>query len=213
MKITYLAHSAFLITAEDGTRIMTDPYTAGGDIHYGPIDEPADVVTVSHDHFDHNNTRAVPGASDVLTAPGKAGGISFRCVATHHDESGGSQRGDNNMFCFTVDGVNVCHAGDLGHTLSPEQIDDTGRVDVLFIPVGGYYTIDATAASRVCEQLRPGIAIPMHYKTDRIDFPIAGVDGFLKGKGNVTRLDASEVEITADRPGAATRIIVLQPAK
>ena len=112
-----------------------------------------------------------------------------------------------------MDGVKVCHAGDLGHVLSDEQVTEMGKVDVLLIPVGGFYTIDAKAANQVCDQLKPRVIIPMHYKTDKLDFPIAGVDEFLRGKSSVTRLDSSEVELKSGELPAITQIMVLKPAK
>jgi len=142
----------------------------------------------------------------------QAKGIGFQGIPSFHDESGGKQRGKNIIFCFAVDGVKICHLGDLGHTLSDQQSVAVGVVDVLLVPVGGTYTIDAAAATAVCDSLRPRVVFPMHYQTDKCDFPIAGVDDFLQGKPDVRRLDSSDVELKADVLPPATRIIVLQPA-
>jgi L-ascorbate metabolism protein UlaG (beta-lactamase superfamily) len=212
MNIKWLGHAAFLITAEDGTRIITDPYETGNGLDYAGIEETADIVTVSHGHHDHNNTAAVKGNPVIIKGTGEAGGIQFRGIAAAHDDSGGSQRGSNTILCFEVDGVKVCHLGDLGHPLSAAQQAGVGEVDVLLIPVGGCFTIDAGTASRVSEQIKPKMVIPMHYKNDKCHFPIAGVDEFLKGKSNVTRPGASEVEIKAGALPAAMQITVLEPA-
>jgi L-ascorbate metabolism protein UlaG (beta-lactamase superfamily) len=212
MKIKWLGHAAFLIASDSGTRIITDPYKPANDLKYGEIKESADIVTVSHEHTDHNNAAAVQGSPQVTRKTTEAKGIKFKGIPSYHDDAGGSKRGNNTIFCFEIDGVNVCHAGDLGHTLSDKQMAELGKIDVLLIPVGGFYTIDAKAASQVCDQIKPQVIIPMHYKTDKIDFPIVGVEEFLQGKNNVTRLDSSEVEIKAGEMSANTQIMVLKPA-
>ena len=212
MKIKYLAHAAFLITSGSGVRIVTDPYNAGVEIKHGEIKETADIVTVSHEHGDHNNTAAVKGNPKVLRAGAEVKGIKIRAVPAVHDDKGGSQRGKNTIFCFEIDGINICHAGDLGHVLADEQVKAIGRVDVLMIPIGGFFTIDAKTATKVGEQLKPKVIIPMHYKTDKLDFPIAGADEFTKGKSNVTRSNESEIEISSGKLPAATQIVVLKPS-
>ena len=210
MKIKYLAHAAFLITSADGTRIVTDPYETSGGIKHGPINETADIVTVSHEHGDHNNVSAVKGNPEVVKASAEVKGIKIKAVPTAHDDKNGSQRGKNTIFCFEVDGINICHAGDLGHTLTTEQVKAIGKVDVLMVPVGGFFTIDANTATKVCDQLKPKIIMPMHYKTDKLNFPINGVDDFLNGKTNVTLSSNSEIELKAGKLPAATQIIVLK---
>jgi L-ascorbate metabolism protein UlaG (beta-lactamase superfamily) len=212
MKIKWLAHAAFLITADSGTRIITDPYHTAPNLKHSDIKESADIVTMSHGHGDHNNAAAVKGSPQVVKASGEIKGIKIKAVPVAHDETGGSQRGPDTMFCFEVDGVNICHCGDLGHVLTAEQIKEIGKVDVLMIPVGGYYTIDAAAATKVCEQLKPHIILPMHYLTEKMDFPIKGVEDFLKGKSNVTRAAGSEIEVKAGKLPPAAQIIVLKPA-
>ncbi|HJX13604.1 MAG TPA: MBL fold metallo-hydrolase, partial [Dehalococcoidales bacterium] len=119
-------------------------------------------------------------------------------------------RGKNTVFCLEIDGLNVCHAGDLGHVLTEAQVKAVGRVDVLMVPVGGYFTIDAKNAAKVCEQLKPRVIIPMHFKSDKIGFPISGVEDFLKSKSNVTRVGSSEIEISAASLPASARIMVLK---
>jgi L-ascorbate metabolism protein UlaG (beta-lactamase superfamily) len=213
MKIKWLGHSAFLITSDSGTRIITDPYKPADDLKYGEIKESADIVTVSHDqHTDHNNVAAVRGNPQVVRKTTEAKGIKFKGIPTYHDDAGGSKRGRNTVLCFEIDGVNVCHMGDLGHPLSQAQLAELDKVDVLLIPVGGFFTIDAKTASRVCDQLKPRVVIPMHYKTAKLDFPITGVDEFLRGKDNVTRLDSSEVELKKGELPAGTQIMVPKPA-
>lgn len=212
MKIKWLGHAAFLITSDSGTRIITDPYATSEGLKYGEIEESADIVTVSHDHGDHNNTGAVRGNPQVVRGSGEVKGIDFKAIATAHDDKGGSERGKNTIFCFQVDGVRVAHFGDLGHLLTENQVVEVGKVHVLLIPVGGYFTIDARTAGEVSEQVRPRVIIPMHYKNDKCLFPIGGVDEFIKDKANVTRVDGSEVEFTMAELPAGPRIMLLKSA-
>ncbi|HXZ30607.1 MAG TPA: MBL fold metallo-hydrolase [Dehalococcoidia bacterium] len=214
MKIKWLGHACFLITSGGGVRIITDPYAVGGGIRYAPVTEAADVVTVSHDHDDHNNVSAVQGKPEVVRGSGKkaAKGIQFKGIATSHDASQGTQRGSNTVFCFTIDDLKLCHLGDLGHVLSPGQITEIGAVDILFVPVGGFFTVDAAAASQVCDQLKPKVAIPMHFKTPKCVYPIAGVEDFLRGKKKVRKVAGSDVEFEHEKLPAATEIVLLQSA-
>jgi len=217
MKIKFLGHAAFLITTADGTKIVTDPYEPhgfGGAIAHGPLSEPADFVVVSHDHADHNYVKMVPGKPVVVRGPREQThrGITFRAVASHHDTSRGAERGGNIMRVIEADGMAVCHLGDLGHALSAEDATALGSIDVLLVPVGGTFTIDARGATAVVNRLRPRIAIPMHYRTPKVTLNIAPVDGFLAGKERVRRVEGSEVEVTKDTLPKPTEIVVLRPA-
>jgi len=214
MKVKWLGHSCFLITSGDGVKIITDPYAVGGGINYCPIDETADVVVVSHGHDDHSNVSAVQGKPEVVKGDGTktAKGVQFKGVATYHDAAQGAQRGPNTIFCFTIDDIKLCHLGDLGHVLSPAQVSEIGTVDILLVPVGGFYTINASVASQVCDQLKPKIVIPMHFKTPNCAYPISGVDDFLKGKKNVRRVEDSEVDLERERLPATAEIVLLRPA-
>ena len=214
MKVKWLGHSSFLITADDGTKIITDPYTTNERLKYSDINESADIAVISHEHGDHNNIAAVKGKPEVVKGAGtrEIKKIKFEGVATYHDDSGGKQRGSNIMICFVVDGVRVCHSGDLGHPLSGKEIKQIGKVDVLLLPVGGYYTIDAKVASEVVMRLDPKVVIPMHFKNEKCNFPISGVDKFLQGKTNVTKLNISEVEFKVETLPTNTQIMVLEPA-
>ena len=212
MKIKWLGHASFLITSDSGVKIITDPYMPDARLHYGEINESADIVTVSHDHSDHGSVSAVKGSPKVVKSDAEIKGIKFRGIATFHDAAGGKDRGRNTLLCFEVDGVKICHLGDLGHELTAGQVSAIGAVDVLFLPVGGFYTIDATVAGKVAGQLKPKVVIPMHFRNDKCHFPITGVAEFLRGKKDISQPDASEVAFEAGELPPATRIIVLKPA-
>ncbi|MBL7073927.1 MBL fold metallo-hydrolase [candidate division KSB1 bacterium] len=215
MIITWLGHSAFLIKAEDGRKVLTDPYEAGsydGAVGYGKIEDVVDVVIVSHEHPDHFDVKSLKGSPTVVKGVGtyKVGGFVFNGVATYHDQSRGRERGGNTIFSFDVDGFRVCHLGDLGHVLSANEVASIGTVDVLFIPVGGFYTINADEAKRVVDQLNPRVVIPMHFKTEVLGFPIAPVDPFLKGQKDVERPGTSEFSITKETLPGERKIVVLE---
>ena len=212
MKIKYLGHASFMITSNDGTRIITDPYQTSADLTYGEIEESAEIVTVSHGHFDHSNVAAVRGSPEVVRGSAKIKGIDFKGIPSYHDDAGGTKRGGNTIFCFEVDGVRVCHLGDLGHQLSDKQVTELGEVDILLVPVGGHFTLDARVATEVCDQIKPKVIMPMHWNYKWSLPQIASVDVFLQGKTSVDRLDTSEMEFKQGELPAGTRIIVLTPA-
>ena len=216
MKVKWLGHACFLLTSDSGLRIITDPYTTGVfGLEYAPPAETADIVTVSHDHADHNNVAAVKGNPQVVQGVGshQAKDIQFKGIATAHDQSSGKERGPNTIFCFALDGINVCHLGDLGHDLLDQTAADISAVDVLLIPVGGNFTIDAAVADRVCQKLAPKVVIPMHFKNERCpSFPVAGVEDFTRGRQQVKTVPGSEVEIKKEQLPTATDTIVLKPA-
>jgi L-ascorbate metabolism protein UlaG (beta-lactamase superfamily) len=201
MRIKWNGHASFTITASDGTVLVTDPYDPngyGGALNYDPVADVADAVLVSHEHADHNYVQGLLGSPQVLKASGRARGIEVKAINTHHDESHGAERGPNMVFSFAIDGIRICFAGDLGHQLSSEQIEAIGPVDMLLVPVGGTFTVDAEGAAKVIQALTPRLVIPMHFKTDKCELPIAEVDGFLKKMAEVKRLKESEIELTPD---------------
>lgn len=201
MKIRWIGHSCFRIVAQDGTVILTDPFDES--VPYKFPEEPADIVTVSHDHFDHNAVSRVRGSPEVVRGVGEhtAQGITFRGIPAYHDQKGGRERGHIVIFRFRADGIILAHLGDLGHTLTAEQQRPLGEVEVAFLPVGGYYTIGPREAPEVIRSL-PGlrVVIPMHFRTEVIsDWPIKPVDDFLAEVDlPVRRLEGLEVEITRE---------------
>ena len=216
MRIQWLGHASMSITTDGGLRIITDPYTPGAfGLNYGPINAEADIVTVSHEHPDHDNVSSVKGKPRVVKGGGShtVNGVEFLGVNSFHDEQSGSQRGANIIFRFSADGMTLCHLGDLGHPLDPEQQSQIGEIDVLFVPVGGNFTIDAGVAADTCRSLKPRVAIPMHFRNDRCpEFPVAGVEEFLALMSNVRREDGSEVELSKDSLPQEMEVVVLKPA-
>jgi L-ascorbate metabolism protein UlaG (beta-lactamase superfamily) len=217
MKIKWYGHSAFLITSDQGAKIMIDPYEPGafgGQLSYGKIKDQVDIVLTSHDHADHNYTKDLPGTPQIVKGSGSktAKGISMKGISTYHDPSQGSERGSNTIFTLKIDNIQLCHLGDLGHLLSDKELAEIGPVDILLIPVGGFFTIDPKEATRVAEQIKPKILIPMHFKTAKCGFPIAPVEDFLKGKTNSKRPKASEATFDKATLPQQMEIVVLEHA-
>ncbi len=213
-KIQFLAHSTFLITSGSGLKILTDPYEVYSSLKYAPVNVSADIVTISHDHQDHNNAAAIGGQPAIVKTAGmnNVKGMTVKGIATWHDNVQGARSGPNIVFCFSVDGLRFCHLGDLGHKLSAEQLAEIGSVDVVFIPVSGGPTIDAKTATEVSIDLKAKLVIPMHYKTSKIGFALAPVDDFLVGKQNVKKISGSTYELRLAELPASPLIVVLESA-
>lgn len=185
MLITYHGHSEFLLEGRHGFSLLTDPF----DAHVGyPMEEvQADIVTCSHGHGDHAFTEKVTGNPMIIREAGvwQAGpDAKITAIPSFHDDVQGAKRGHNLLMKIEAEGLSIVHLGDLGVSLSPEQIAALGQIDILLIPVGGFYTIDAKAAYETVQALKPRIVIPMHYKTEvNRDWPIAEAADFLRLMG------------------------------
>ncbi len=218
MKITYYGHSSFLVEARDGTRIILDPYRSGsfgGALRYSPIGDSADAVVATHTHDDHGATDTIPGKPLVFVQPtsAKVGGVDITGIAVKHDDTGGSQRGTNTIVLLDDGDVRLAHLGDLGHPLAPPTLEAIGKVDVVLVPVGGYYTIDAQTAAVVVESLAPAVVVPMHYKTAATDFPITTEDDFLATQKAVQKVEGPQLEVTRDNLPASRTTFVLKPSR
>ena len=208
MKIKYLGHSCFECTDNNGVVLITDPYTRVG--YELPQGLRADIVTVSHGHFDHNYTQAVHAERVVDTSfPCSCKGVEICGVDCYHDEKHGALRGKNIIFKFVMDGLTVCHMGDIGEGVSKELVENIGKVDVLLIPVGGTYTVDALGAKAYVDAISPKVVIPMHFKTEDGTIDITGVQPFLNLCEQGYTKKTKETEITAETSG----VIYMERAK
>ena len=197
--------------------IVTDPHD-GASVGLPAPATMADIVLESHGHHDHLTGEQLVSKGWAKTkvlrsfrGEKKIKGIAIKGIRTFHDEFYGAKRGENTVYTFTVDGITFCHLGDLGHVLTDEQAVEMGSVNILFVPVGGTYTIDSAGASKVVEKIKPNIAIGMHYKVHGLTMPIASVDDFIRGKKDVKVLESSKFEIKKNQLPAPTRIIVFRP--
>lgn len=166
MDIKYFGHSSFSIKSKLGS-VVTDPYDPKMLGMKYPTSE-ADIVTVSHQHGDHNYLAGVTGNPLVVDMPGEyeKNGIRVYGYESYHDANQGADRGKNTLFKIVAEDISVLHCGDLGHMLTDEDLEEIDAVDILMIPVGGFYTITAEEAAKIVAKIEPGIVIPMHYKTD-----------------------------------------------
>ena len=205
--IEWLGHSCFLVVGSH-LRVVIDPFSSAANITYPRVKTVADLVLITHEHFDHNNVGAIGGTTTVVRGPGEWGSpIPVKGLAASH----GKGRGTTAVYVFRVDDVSFCHLGDLGEIPDAKLQKAIGPVDVLMIPVGGVYTIDHDGADEVLKLLNPKIALPMHYKTESVGLSLDPVSKFTRGKTNV-RLEKSN-RITIDRNSLPqeTQVVVLAP--
>lgn len=207
MRIQWIGHASFLI--ETGNRsIITDPYEAY--TGYRVLNLPADIVTISHDHRDHNAVQNVSGHPRIITGNGSfdLDGIHIEGIGAFHDNKQGGARGAISIYRFAAEGLNLVHLSDLGHLPDAALVKKLTPVDILLVPVGGLYTIDAAAAFETVQRLQPRIVIPMHYKTAHCEFPIAMLEEFSGLFDKYIKLPRLEIS-AADLP-EPIRMIVLE---
>lgn len=208
MKITWVGHACFLVEV-NGVKVLHDPYDSS--VGYKVIPIEADIVCISHSHGDHSNISMVKGKPVIISSPGERSvkGLKIKGIQTFHDPRQGALRGKNIVFKVETQTLNWVHLGDLGHVLDSATVEELTPVDILMIPVGGTYTIDASEADMVVSQLNPKIVIPMHYKTPVVVYPISRVADFITGKERVVKLNTPHYEVS-ELPSEQT-VIVFQP--
>lgn len=212
MQIKWYGHSCFRIVANSGISIVMDPFDERVGYYVPSID--ADIITISHDHYDHNNTAAVRSEHVLVNDDGDSyiKGIKITGFRTFHDDVGGAKRGDNIIFNVNIDGAKICHLGDLGHEPDEEIFKNIKDTDILLIPVGGTFTINSDQAYKIATKISPKIIIPMHYKTDKLRFDVEPVDNFIKYFDNVSMLNTSELVVNEDKLISSNQVIVFSYA-
>ena len=215
MDIYWLGQACVRIKGKNAT-VLIDPYDPEMVGFKLPKDLSVDVVLTTHAHADHNFTSSVTaingGSPMVFSEPGEyeVGGVVITGVSSFHDNTNGSERGANIIFQLMFDGLNIVHLGDLGQSkLSEQQIAQIGDVDILFVPVGGKYTIDGKEAASIVSQLEPKIIIPIHYKIETLKIELDGVEGFLKEMGAESATLQPKLSITKDKLPEEPMVVVL----
>lgn len=208
MDITWLGHSSFKIRGKYAT-LVTDPYGASTGLKFPKTE--ADIVTVSHDHEDHNDISRIGGDPKIVSGPGEyeIKEVSIFGIETYHDESQGSERGRNTVYSMTVDSLRLCHLGDLGHKLSQDTLGEIGPVDILFIPIGGVYTIGPEQAVDVVTAIEPKVIIPMHYKVANLAYDLEPVDKFISEIG-MEPVKMDKLSVTSDKLPEERQLVVLE---
>jgi len=209
MEIKYLGHSCFKIAEKDFS-IVCDPFSEEKVGLKMPKTE-ANLVTISHNHLDHNNVSAVKNPILVLDTPGEyeLGGIKIKGIDSFHDTEQGKERGKNTIFVFDIDGLTVCHLGDLGEIMLSEQVEAIGGCDILMIPVGGFDTIGPKEAAKVLSLLEPKIVIPMHFQVGKMQ-NIEPLSHFLKEVGEEAPEKVSRLKLTSKDLPEKTKVVVLE---
>ena len=197
MKIEWIGHACFRLTAKDGTTVITDPYDPSVGAKMVPLE--AAMITMSHEHHDHCETQMIVGAPLILRGAesGQAGSVSASAVMSYHDDAEGALRGPNAIRVFLADGLKIVHMGDQGCVPQEAALAQIAGADVMMIPVGGTYTVDAQGAKAIVAAAKPRCVIPMHVKTKGCGYPIAPVDHFLEAMGVPGRKAADGLEIAA----------------
>ncbi len=211
MKITWLGHSCYIIENKENNKLVIDPFNPS--IGYKPPKVEADVVTISHDHHDHNAVNQLTNKPKVIKSiePVEEFNYKISGISSFHDEDKGNKRGENRIFVYEVDDLRVAHLGDLGHMLSDDQIKSLGKIDILFIPVGSVYTINGEQASKLVDKIKPIITIPMHYKTKALNIDLRPVDDFLDLRNEYQQQVSNFFEITRESITDYSPVVVLQP--
>jgi len=208
MEITWLGYSCFRLKGKQ-TTVVTDPFPP--DLGYSLGKPTADIVTVSHQHPGHSYVQGIGGEPKILTGPGEyeISGVMTLGIQTYHDSEHGTQLGKNIIFVFEIDELVVCHLGDLGHTLTTEQIAKIDASDILLVPVGGVSTIDAAHAAEIVRRVEPKIVIPMHYKTLVLKRELAPVDRFLKEMGVKEAVPQPKLVVNKNSLPLTLQVVVL----
>ncbi|OGO17437.1 MAG: hypothetical protein A2Z02_05060 [Chloroflexi bacterium RBG_16_48_7] len=208
MDINWLGHSCFKIKGKEAV-LVTDPCSPQTGYALGKV--KADIVTVSHNHPGHSYLDGLEGEYKVIKSPGEyeLKGVFVTGIATHHDKVDGQERGNNNVYVIEIDGITICHMGDIGHLLSSKIIEDIGSVGILLLPVGGLSTIDSTVAAEMVRTMSPRIVIPMHYKTAAVSRELEPVDKFLKKLGINESVSQPKLSINKSTFTESTQVIVL----
>lgn len=209
MEVMWYGHACFRLRDRNIT-IVTDPY--GKSIGYSLPRIQANVVTISHGHADHNYVEGIKGDPKIIDGPGEyeVRGVFITGIPTFHDARKGAKRGKNTVFLFEFNDLTICHLGDLGHVPTQSQIEALSEVDVLLIPVGAVYTINAAQAAEIVSLLEPRLVIPMHYKTPALDIKLDGVSKFLKEMGLKRLAPQDSLKVTKSTLPEETQVVLLQ---
>lgn len=213
MELVYLGHSSFRLRLLRGITVVTDPYKKlnGGLMR----SVKAEVVTISHQHSDHNSLARVEGEPFVISAPGEyeIAGVRITGLPSFHDKEKGKKQGRNVIYLIQMEQIKICHLGDLGHLLSDKLLEEVNDIDVLLIPIGGTDTINSQEAVKLCKALQPKIVIPMHYKAKGLGKNFAKLEtpeSFLKDLGAKMRTGEKKLVLKKGSLPEETEVVLME---
>lgn len=208
MEILWLGHSCFRIRGREAT-VVCDPCPPASGYQYGK--PTADIITISHNHADHNYVKGIAGGPTVIVNAGEyeIHGAFLTGIQTYHDAQKGAEQGRNLAFVIEMEDIKVCHLGDLGHTPNAEQVEDMVGCDVLLVPVGGKTTIDGARAAEIVSLLEAKLVVPMHYKTDVHDGGLETPERFLKEMQAAAVQPQPKLQITRSSVPSETQVVLL----
>ena len=209
MRLEWIGHACFKMTLESGVKVFTDPYDESVGITMIPL--KADVITMSHEHHDHNETSQIIGEPVILHGdePLTLGGLKITALASYHDDAQGAKRGANFIRIFEAEGLRIVHMGDQGCMPEEEILNAIAGADALLIPVGGTYTVDAAGAKAIIERVCPKCVVPMHVKTAHCPYPIDPVGVFLKEMGCAGLAPIAALELSAGN--VPSGVVLMKP--
>jgi len=213
MEIKYLGHSSFLIKSKEG-KLVTDPFNPSIGLRFPKVE--ADIVTVSHNHIDHNAATLVGANPIVIDMPGEFEKNGFRITGfpSFHDKKKGAERGENILYKMESDGISLLHIGDIGYVPQDDLVDQIGKVDILFVPVGGTFTVDAAEAIEIVKKIETSIVIPMHFRSKKGKMKnsedLAPVGEFLKKMGAESTAALPKLVVKKDELGGEMKVVMLE---
>ncbi len=211
VKLTYLGHACFKVTSFLGTTLLIDPYTPGGAVRHRPIPDTVDGVVMSHMHPGHAGARYLQGSPEVIMQSGYLRTMELTAIPTFHDSRKGKRLGPNTVWRIVVDGVSICHLGDIGHMPTSEQLVEMVPTDILLCPVGGGRSLDWEQAATIITTINPMVVVPMHYWTPLIGRRLQRLERFINGRPAVLPFDGSSVEVSPDSLPGDQPTWVLRP--
>jgi len=216
MKVSWAGQSCFKIGISKGRKkikLVIDPFKKK--VGLKPPSFSADILLVTHDHYDHNNVKAIKGKPFLINGPGEyeVKGVFVQGISSFHDKEEGKERGKNTIYTIRAEKMKLCHLGDLGQKqLTDKQVEKIGTIDILMIPVGGKYTISGHEAQGIISQIEPKVVIPMHYKIPKLKLDLDGLDKFMKamGKNNIKKQSKYSIKKN-NLPSEEIKIVTLKP--
>lgn len=211
MQIIWYGHSCFLIKTSNGKRILTDPFD--NCLGYKNDFPKCDIITMSHSHLAHSYLNTINYKTKIINSIGtfNVNSLNITGIKTFHDNCNGLKRGSNIIFLFKFDSISICHLGDLGHIPCKSILDKLKNIGILFIPIGGQFTLDGNDAYKLCSLINPKLVIPMHYKTNVLKMNLDDCKNFLINIPIIEKVNSNLLNINILDKNSEMKTILLKP--